>query len=252
MLRLGEVELHVSRPRFGVVIEGAADGDPAYLDGLFADPIGREAFFALVDAEGLVVARNLTIDPTPYRPVRGKRSRGRLSQGEFFHHDGCSTPVRPRVVEIRCPQQPCVRSMGTSVAAFPAVVHTMLEVLQGLLERVAELEEVGAALRAQEAGVLDWDGLQGELNRIVRQLDAETARAFFAEVDGAALCFAEPWTLGESRFIANENPTKTAQHRRACRTPWVAGVPNGMLIKRWPAEELESGTVAITCADRAD
>ena len=39
--------------------------------------------------------------------------------------------------------------------------------------------------------------------------------------------------MGESRFIANANPVRTMQHRRAYLE--VPGRPSGHLVKRWPA-----------------
>jgi hypothetical protein len=119
-LILGSERLRVrSGADWVLVIEGAADSPERpspYLDDALASPEGRERFFEIVDTYGLVVAKNLAIDPATYRPVGGKRTRGRLSQGEFYHHDGCSSDLPPRIVEIRCPTQDVVRSMGTSVA----------------------------------------------------------------------------------------------------------------------------------------
>jgi hypothetical protein len=221
---------------FGVLVRGPTAEPSPYLAAIFGDADARAAFFAFVDAAGLVVARDLLVDPAPYRAVRGRRSPGRLSQGEYYHHDGCSSPTKPRIVEIHCPVQAAVRSMGTSVARFPHVVVTMLEGLPASLSRRAEIEDLRAAARAGE--LLDWDHAQGLLNRLIRQLDTASARAWFHDVDAHAGSFTAPWTLGESRFIANDCAGPTAQHRRACAEPWVPGVPNGQLIKRWPAEEL--------------
>lgn len=243
-----------ARAGFGLVIVGVpgqqASPEP-YLDRVFADPASREAFFTLVDAEGLVVARNLAIDPSPYRQVGGTRSHGRLSQGEMFHHDGCSSPTKPRVVEIRCPPQPVVRAMGTTIAPFPGIVQTMLRALPATLRTAGGLERPHAADRAGAEPEGGWDHVQGLLNRVLRQIGTEDARAFFQDVDAEALSFREPWTLSESRFMANSNPRKTVQHRRACPVPWALGTPNGHLLKRWPAEELllpEPPTECAPCA----
>ncbi|MEZ4320907.1 MAG: hypothetical protein R3F61_25745 [Myxococcota bacterium] len=240
-VNLGGTALRARRSGgLGVVLEGRVQDEPGavtpYMDAVLDDPATREAFFQLVETEGLVVCRHLAIDPVPYRGVRGKRTRGRMSQGEFFHHDGCSTPTRPRIVEIRCPDQDCVRAMGTSVARFPEVVRTLLDVLPHPLLRTEGLGELKAAANAGEA--LDWEGVQGAVNRAIRPLDVETARALLREVDAGSPSFTEPWTLSESRFMANENPARTVQHRRAYPVGFGPGVPNGRLLKRWPAEEL--------------
>lgn len=228
--------------RFGVVIEPPSESPSAYLDDILREEESREAFFRLVEAEGLVVARNLQIDAAPYRRVRGRRTRGRLSQGEFFHHDGCSSPTRPRVVEIRCPTQRVVRTMRTSIAPFPQVVRVMVALLSPERCRAGGLEEVQAVLAgelpARAVSDVDWEHVQGLANRIIRQLDPESARAYLRAVDLQAGAFDAPWTLGESRFLANSNDGQTVQHRRALEVPRRAGVANGQLAKRWPAEEL--------------
>lgn len=249
-IQIGDRHLRVRRPAgFGLVIEGevGATGLTPYLDDVLANASTRETFFSLVDAHGVVVAQKLSIDRAPYRGVRGKRARKRASQSEFYHHDGCSTPVKPRVVEIRCPDQRWVRTMGTPVAAFPQVVETMLLLMSPVLRYSAGLEAQHDAIAAGNREGVDWERLQGELNRVLRQIDAEDARTFFCEVDAATLGYCEPWTLGESRFIANRNDGQTAQHRRACLVPHVPGTPNGRLIKRWPNEELAPGFVADDC-----
>jgi hypothetical protein len=228
-------------------VPGQPDGPAPYLDGILSDPTSREAFFALVDAEGLVVARNLEIDPQGYRHVGGSRGQGRLSQGEYFHHDGCSSPTRPRVVEIRCPPQPVVRAMGTSVSLFPGNVRAMLRALPAARRAAGGLDRPYAADRAGEEPDGGWEHVQGLINRVLRHIDVEDARAFLQEVDEASSSFREPWTLGESRFMANANATQTVQHRRACLVPWTLGTPNGQLLKRWPAEEL-TDTPLTGCA----
>ncbi len=243
--------------RFGLIIEGPSDTPSPYLDDIFRGEESREAFFRLIEANGLVVARNLEMDPTPYRPVRGRRAGGRLSQGELFHHDGCSSPTRPRVVEIRCPPQRVVRTMRTSIAPFPQVVQVMVALLSPERCHAGGLAEIQAALPREVVSggtpgdppsdgvpaqgaltTVDWEHVQGLANRIIRQLDPESAREYFRAVDRQVRAFDEPWTLGESRFMANSNAGQTVQHRRALEVPRRAGVPNGQLAKRWPAEEL--------------
>lgn len=226
----------------GLIFEGPSGSVPAgctpYLDEVLADPHTREAFFSLVDHHGLVVCRNLALSSAPYRKVGGRRSQRRMSQGEYYHHDGCSTPTKPRVVEIRCPPQRVVRTMATSVARFPDVVRAMLLTLPESLRRGGGLHDYALAVAQGEPLDADWDHVQGILNRVVRQLPAEEGRAYFRDVDERAGAFFEPWTLGESRFMANSNPSSTVQHRRACHPPWRPGTPNGGLLKRWPNEEL--------------
>lgn len=234
---VGTTRLRVlSRPAFGLVVDGGPGGPSRWLDAVFADPDALEGFFQLVEAHGLIVARDLEIDPTPYRRVRGRRSRGRLSQGELFHHDGCSAPTPPRVVEIRCPFQEVLRGMGTTIAPFPAVVDAMLAALPASERKAPRLAEV-------LEGEPDLDRVQGGINRVVRAWDAERTRAWFAEVESGLRCYRAPWTFGESRFMANgpiradgsPDVARSVQHRRACHV-WEAGTPNGHLIKRWPAE----------------
>jgi hypothetical protein len=133
--------------------------------------------------------------------------------------------------------------MSTTVAPWPAVVSTMLCQLPTSLLRSHGLQSWRDAVRAGEPPDQDWDTVQGMVNRSIRHLPSEDARGFFRDVDDAIDAFVEPWTLGESRFIANNNPVRTAQHRRACYPPWVPGTPNGHLLKRWPAEELEVSSI---------
>ena len=70
-----------------------------YVDEFLLAPTHREAFLRLIETEGLVVCRDVGGEAARHRDVRGRSSRGRLSPGEYFHHDGCSAPVKPRVVE---------------------------------------------------------------------------------------------------------------------------------------------------------
>ncbi|MFT6821439.1 MAG: hypothetical protein ACJATT_005269 [Myxococcota bacterium] len=223
----------------GLVIDGAADGTPSnYLDAVFDDALARETFFSLVDTHGLVVCKNLDLDPEPYRFVGGNRGQGKLSQGEYFHHDGCSTPIKPRINEIRCPDQRVVRTMLTSIAPFSDVVTAMLLELPTFWMRDERLRGWRETAQAGEPVRVAPKAMQGRLNRAIRALDPEDARGFFMAVDQRVGAYAEPWSLRESRFMANDNPLATVQHRRACYLPWEPGTPNGHLLKRWPAEEL--------------
>ena len=239
----------VRRPKpFVLVIEGEAGPDSQaptdYLHDKLLLPEWREAFYQLVDDTGLVVCLNVHTGHPTYRDVRGRSSKGRLSQGEYYHHDGCTGPVKPRFVEIRCPIQPQTRGVATAVAPHRDVVKAMVQVLAA--ELPAELAKI-AALTTQDTSpeALDQmdnaglDHLQGLITRTVRKkLNAEGSRSFFRQVDVAANAYFEPWALGESRFIANANSNATMQHRRAYQAPHTGGVANGHLVKRWTNEEL--------------
>ena len=246
----------VSRPRpFCVVLEPRVATERDFLHEDLLAPAHREAFFSLVDAVGLVVVRDVRADPRSYRDVRGKSSRGRLSQGEYFHHDGCSGPTKPRVVEIRCPHQAVPRTILTAVAPFPATVYAMLRALPEGLRGSAELRPWCERLadRSSPAGELthaELDHVQGLATRAIRRsLAAAEARAYFRQVDHLCEAYDEPWQLGESRFIANApRRGRTMQHRRAYLKVHAGGEANGKLIKRWPAEELAG---QIVC-DRGD
>ncbi len=229
---------------FGVVIEGLVhdDGVPApadYADEVLLTPAHREVFLALIDAVGLVVCKHVGGDDATHRDVRGRSSRGRLSQGEYYHHDGCSGPNKPRVVEIRCPHQPVERRTATAVAPFPEVLYAQLRALpEAAPEALAEgeLARWHADLVADGALPAElWNTVQGLVNRGVRRtLGPEPARAYLRTVDLRVGAYREPWSMGESRFIANANPHKTFQHRRAYLEPHTGGHPNGRLVKRWP------------------
>ncbi len=224
----------------GVVIAGL-DGEPAapadYVNDVLLAPEHRETFLALIDHAGLVVCRAVGGDDALHKDVRGRSSRGRLSQGEFFHHDGCAGPVKPRVVEIRCPYQDIERYTTTAIAPFPAVVEAQLRELPARL-RTGELAAWCDALDGDPRGrPLDWDVAQGTVNRAVRRaLTAEEQRVYLRAVDVRVGAYRERWQMGESRFIANANPGRTMQHRRAYLEPHTGKRPNGRLVKRWPAE----------------
>lgn len=249
LLAFANTRWRVRRPKpFVLVIEGELGVDDStsgdYLHDKLLAPDCREAFYQLVDATGLVVCLNLHTQHPTYRDVRGRSSKGRLSQGEYYHHDGCSGPTKPRFVEIRCPIQPQTRGVATAVAPHRAVVAAMLQVLPAALAAAPAIAALAAqdltpaALEQMDDAALDQ--LQGLLTRTVRKkLDAEGARAYFRQVDLAADAYFEPWALGESRIIANANDSGvTMQHRRAYQTPHTGGVANGHLVKRWPNEEL--------------
>ena len=249
-VRVADVTLRVERMGFfgplrtlGVALSPTETSPADYLNDTLLAPEAREATYAVVDAFGLLVCLDVHSGHVSYRDVRGRSSRGRLSQGEYFHHDGCSGPTKPRVVEIRCPHQPTPREVSTGVAPFEAVVEAMLRVAGRTVELESPLAEHLAALEAGgvEPGLLDT--VQGLVTRVIRKsLPAEAARAFFREVDAVCGAFTDPWQMGESRLISNSHPSSgargTMQHRRAHQRPHTGGVPNGKLVKRWPAEEL--------------
>jgi hypothetical protein len=256
----------VRRPRpFVLVIEGEVgqeDTEPSdYLHEQLLLPEWREAFYQLVDATGLVVCLNVHTQHPTYRDVRGRSSKGRLSQGEYYHHDGCTGPVKPRFVEIRCPIQPQTRGVATAVAPHRDVVQAMVQVLPAELAATPALAGIDMSLAT--IGQMDdaaLDHLQGLITRTVRKkLNAEGARSYFRQVDAAANAYFEPWALGESRFIANANSRLTMQHRRAYQAPHTGGVANGHLVKRWTNEELplpgqvvDQALIAALCSEEGD
>lgn len=230
-------------PNLGLIFDGLVHAEqpdlaaPAnYVDEILLADDHRETFFALIDRVGLVVCKNVASVDGTHADVRGRSSRGRMSQSELYHHDGCSGPEKPRVVEIRCPHQALPRVVATAIAPWPATVHAMI------LELSPELRAADADVVAWHATLLaegtlaeaDHDVAQGAVNRIVRMaMTTEGARGFFRAVDERAGAYREPWSRGESRFIANANPVRTMQHRRAYLEP--PGRPSGHLVKRWPA-----------------
>lgn len=245
-LTLGGVDFRVSRPHaFGLVIEAAVDAGPEaaadYLHAVLLAEGNRDAFCALIEAEGLVVCRNIRQEHATYRPVAGKSGRGRLSQAEYYHHDGCSGPQKPRFDEIRLPWGAQSRRATTAVARFGDVVGAQLAVLP---ERMVD-DEVAAwraafADPATRPPVDEWDTIQGRVTRRVRkELDAAGARAWFAEVDRRSGAYLLPWEPGESRLMLNDHPdrTRTMQHRRAEPAEREAGSATAALVKRWTAEE---------------
>jgi hypothetical protein len=256
----------VRRPKpFVLVIEGEAGSENAgptdYLHDQLLLPEWREAFYSLVDATGLVVCLNSHTQHPTYRDVRGRSSKGRLSQGEYYHHDGCTGPVKPRFVEIRCPIQPQTRGVATAVAPHRDVVKAMVQMLPAELTTTPALagQDMNLATISQMDDA-ELDHLQGLITRTVRKkLNAEGARSYFRQVDVAANAYFEPWALGESRFIANANSGMTMQHRRAYQTEHTGGVANGHLVKRWTNEELllpgqvvDHALIAALCNEEGD
>jgi hypothetical protein len=256
----------VRRPKpFVLVIEGEVghqETEPSdYLHDKLLLPEWREAFYQLIDTTGLVVCLNSHTQHPTYRDVRGRSSKGRLSQGEYYHHDGCTGPVKPRFVEIRCPIQPQTRGVATAVAPHRDVVKAMVQVVPVELATNAAL--AGQDMRTENLNKMEdaaLDHLQGLLTRTVRKkLKAEGARSYFRQVDVAANAYFEPWALGESRFIANANSGITMQHRRAYQAPHTGGVANGHLVKRWTNEELllpgqvvDQALIAALCSEEGD
>jgi len=267
VLEFADCLWRVRRPKpFVLVIEGEhlenVPTEPSdYLHNKLLLPEWREAFYQLVDATGLVVCLNVDTQHPTYRDVRGRSSKGRLSQGEYYHHDGCTGPVKPRFVEIRCPIQPQTRGVATAIAPLHDVVKAMVQMLPPDLaasEVLAEQDLRPACLDLMDDSALDQ--LQGLITRLVRKkLNAELARSYFRQVDVAANAYFEPWALGESRFIANANSGVTMQHRRAYQAPHTGGVANGHLVKRWPNEELllpgqvlDQALIAALCSEEGD
>lgn len=266
VLNFANSQWRVRRPKpYVLVFEGQVDTEAAapsdYLHEKLLLPEWREAFYQLVDATGLVVCLNVHTQHPTYRDVRGRSSKGRLSQGEYYHHDGCTGPVKPRFVEIRCPIQPQTRGVATAIAPHRDVVQAMVQVLPAELAVSPALAEQD--MRPDTIAHMDdaaLDHLQGLITRTVRKkLNAEGARSYFRQVDVAANAYFEPWALGESRFIANANSGITMQHRRAYQAPHTGGVANGHLVKRWTNEELllpgqvvDQALIAALCSEEGD
>ena len=267
LLEFGDFQFSISRPHsFGLVIEGPArdvSDSPSTKDYLhevlLAEP-NRDSFLNLIDKEGLVVCKNLVTSASSYRKVRGKSSHGKLSQAEYYHHDGCSCPTKPRVVEIRLPYQTIERNIHTAVARFADVVKAQLIALPDRLKLDDEIKNWIAAFSCSSNSSCDsssnpsvndsdsdnlpaaaeWDKIQGRITRLVRrEMDAESCRAYFREVDQLADAYVLPWEMGESRLMVNNNDDlrATMQHRRAFQKPKEANEQNGSLVKRWTAEE---------------
>jgi len=253
-LTLGDVQFKTSRPhRFGIVIHGLAgqaDDSSAsddYLHEHLLSSALREEFLALIETEGLVVCKNVHSEHPTYRKVRGKSSGGKLSQAEYYHHDGCSCPTKPQVVEIRLPQQDVGREVATAIAPFGDIVRAMLTALPENLKSSPGLDsQITDALTAfsqtpdQWPDPSLWDKIQGRITRLVRrEMDAEASRAWFRQVDELAEAYVLPWEMRESRLMLNNHAdlSRTYQHRRSMQKPKSEIKQNGSLVKRWTAEE---------------
>jgi len=214
-----------------------------YLHEILLAPSNRDDLLALIEKEGLVICKNVRSDAPSYRRVRGKSSFSKLSQAEYYHHDGCSSPTKPRVVEIRCPHQDVSRSVATAIAPFPAVIQAMVMALPGTMlnhEGIRGYWELFAGSADGFPPPVEWDTIQGKVTRLVRkEMDAEACRAYFRSVDQLAGAYALPWEMGESRLMLNscDDVTRTMQHRRAYQKPRGLAEQNGSLVKRWTAEE---------------
>ena len=252
-ITLGDVQFKTSRPhRFGIVIHGPADADEAskatdYLHEHLLSPELRETFLDLIETEGLVVCKNVDTRHPTYRKVRGKSSGGKLSQAEYYHHDGCSCPTKPRVVEIRLPHQDVGREVATAIAPFGDIVRAMLEALPEELKSDPKIDalitDAAAAFSQSPDQWPDpslWDKIQGRITRLVRrEMDTESSRAWFRQVDELAGAYVLPWEMGESRLMLNNHAdlSRTFQHRRSMQRPKSEITQNGSLVKRWTAEE---------------
>lgn len=249
-LVFGEFRFQVLRPHsFGLVIETPSLGETSddfpedYLHEVLLAPGNREAFMDLIENERLIVCKNVRSNAPSYRKVNGKSSVVKLSQAEYFHHDGCSSPTKPRVVEIRCPHQAIARNIATAIAPFPAVVRAMLFALPESFLKHDEVESYRDSFSGSVAEYPPpdaWDQIQGKVTRLVRrELDAEACRSYYRSVDKLADAYVIPWEMGESRLMLNSHLdlTRTMQHRRSYQKPRDSVEQNGSLVKRWTAEE---------------
>ncbi len=249
-LVFGKFRFPVFRPHsFGLVIDRPASGETSdefpedYLHEVLLAPGNRETFMELIQNERLIVCKNVRSNAPTYRKVNGKSSIAKLSQAEYFHHDGCSSPTKPRVVEIRCPHQAIARNIATAIAPFPAVVRAMLLALpESFLKHddVESYRDVFSGSVAEYPPPESWDQIQGKVTRLVRrELDAEACRSYYRTVDKLADAYVLPWEMGESRLMLNSHLdlTRTMQHRRSYQQPRNSSEQNGSLVKRWTAEE---------------
>ena len=201
----------------------------------------------MIETEGLVVCKNVHSEHPTYRKVRGKSPTGKLSQAEYYHHDGCSCPTKPQVVEIRLPQQEVGREVATAIAPFGDIVRAMLTALPENLKSSPGLDpQISEALTAfsqtpdQWPDPSTWDKVQGRITRLIRrEMDAEGSRAWFRQVDKLAEAYMFPWEMRESRLMLNNHSdlSRTFQHRRSMQKPKSEIAQNGSLVKRWTAEE---------------
>ncbi|TWU46726.1 hypothetical protein [Rubripirellula reticaptiva] len=246
---IGGVTFPTSRPHgFGLVVDRPSDAASEavaddYLHEILLTDANRGSLLSLIETEGLIVCRNVHSTAPTYRKVRGKSSVSKLSQAEYYHHDGCSAPTKPRVVEIRCPHQAITRNIATAIAPLPAVIRAMVMKLPDALvaDDLVEVRERFAANPDDYPAVETWDSIQGKVTRLARrELDAESCRQYFRQVDEMAGAYVLPWEMGESRLMLNSHAdlTRTMQHRRAYQKPRLESEQNGSLVKRWPAEEV--------------
>ena len=254
-LQIGDASFIVARPHsFGIVIQGldqsSVKGDfdsesemaRDYLHQVLLAPANRDDFFKLIETEKLVVCKNVHSNDPTYRRVRGKSSGSKLSQAEYYHHDGCSCPVKPQVVEIRMPHQSVQRHIATAIAPFADVIPAMLRALPERLldDATAQTQADFSVPLDQRPAAATWDRIQGRITRLVRKdLDAQACRAYFREVDRLSHAYVLPWEMGESRLMLNNHDdlVQTMQHRRALQQPKSESDANGSLVKRWTAEE---------------
>ena len=244
-IEIGGTQFPITRPHpFGLVIQRSAGcHDEDYLHDILLAPANRDSFFALIESERLVICKDVHSVAASYRKVRGKSSYGKLSQAEYYHHDGCSCPTKPRFVEIRFPHQKIQRNVATAIAPFLHVIKAMIMSLPERLTNTQEIADIRAAFSDSNpipAAEL-WDGFQGRITRLVRrEMDAESSRAFFRDVDRTAGAYDLPWEMGESRLMLNahDDLSITMQHRRAYQQPRGNNEQNGSLVKRWTAEDL--------------
>lgn len=248
-LIFGDVAFSTSRPHaFGLVIDGPAasasiESTEDYLHDILLACSNRDAFIRLIEKERLVVCRNVRTNASTYRRVKGKSSVVKLSQAEYYHHDGCSSPTKPRVVEIRFPYQDVARNIATAIAPFPAVIQAMVMALPDSAfkdEELANYRDLFSGVASDFPAADTWDQIQGKITRLVRkEMDAEACRAYFRKVDHLADAYVLTWEMGESRLMLNsfEDLTQTMQHRRSYQKPREMTEQNGSLVKRWTAEE---------------
>jgi len=244
VIEIGGVEFKATKPHaVGIIITGAEGLETDdYLHDFLLLPENRDSFFELIEREGLVVCKDVHSYATSYRKVRGKSSHGKLSQAEYYHHDGCSCPTKPRIVEIRMPHQPIERNIATAIAPFPSVIKAMVAAIPNHVASQPEFANLSQQfeIEGRTPPAETCDKIQGQLTRLVRrELDAESCRAYFRDVDLRAGAFVEPWEMGESRLMLNDHDdlTKTMQHRRSYQKPRGDNEQNGSLVKRWTAEE---------------
>ena len=264
-LVVGGFTFQTFRPHsFGLVIDrqpidgpagSAFASDPSdecpadYLHDVLLAPANREAFLELIEHERLVVCKNVRSNASSYRKVNGKSSVVKLSQAEYYHHDGCSSPTKPKVVEIRCPYQSIARNIATAIAPFSLVIRAMVFALPESFLKYEEMESYRAAFSGSTVDYPtpeSWDQIQGKVTRLVRrELDAEACRSYFRTVDQMADAYVLPWEMRESRLMLNSHSdlVRTMQHRRSyqkARGPVEengSAEQNGSLLKRWTAEE---------------